>query len=339
MGPNEAIAQQEKTVDIHTAAEAGNIEAIKKLAAQGADLNAKGGQNRWPPIHYAAYNGHANAIKELAALGADIKAKSSFIHRTALHYAAEFGKTSTIRELVALGADVNATNGHGYTALHVAAKFGKTSTIRELVALGADINAKTRSGGTPLFSAASDWGRADTVKELISLGAHLPYTPPEIVSLMFRNGMLSRSDVLPASCPNLLNFHFEDARDDKNFAFLCKPTANQSMECQGQSSYKKADSLIPAFLRKLGHKKPKKMDKINNLKDKCNAKYLIICRFDDAATRNRISCENGKSYSLSSSVPSVNQSNRSLDNKKADDDSEAYGERPSNNSGGEDSLQ
>ena len=41
------------SVDIHEAAEAGNIEVVKQHLAAGADVNAKD-DNGWTPLHEAA---------------------------------------------------------------------------------------------------------------------------------------------------------------------------------------------------------------------------------------------------------------------------------------------
>ena len=41
------------SVDIHQAAEEGNIEAVKQAIAAGADVNAKS-YDEWTPLHFAA---------------------------------------------------------------------------------------------------------------------------------------------------------------------------------------------------------------------------------------------------------------------------------------------
>ena len=50
------------SVDIHQAAKAGNIEAVKQHLAAGADVNKR--DNGETPLHYAAIKGH----KEIAEL-------------------------------------------------------------------------------------------------------------------------------------------------------------------------------------------------------------------------------------------------------------------------------
>ena len=63
-------------VDIHKAAELGNIEVVKQHIAAGTDVNAK---DDWggTPLHYAAIEGRSEIVELLIAKGADVNAKSS----------------------------------------------------------------------------------------------------------------------------------------------------------------------------------------------------------------------------------------------------------------------
>ena len=51
------------SVDIHQAAEAGNIEVVKQHLADGVDVNAKD-EKGWTPLHFVAVGGN----KEIAEL-------------------------------------------------------------------------------------------------------------------------------------------------------------------------------------------------------------------------------------------------------------------------------
>ena len=70
---------------IHDAAHTGNIEAVKKHLASGADLNTKDSEGG-TPLHHAAWNGHKEVAELLIAEGADVNAKSE-IHETPLDWA------------------------------------------------------------------------------------------------------------------------------------------------------------------------------------------------------------------------------------------------------------
>ena len=62
------------SVDIHEAAKAGNIEAVKQAIADGADVNAKDFAGA-TPLHRAAQEGHNEIAELLIAKGADVNAK------------------------------------------------------------------------------------------------------------------------------------------------------------------------------------------------------------------------------------------------------------------------
>ena len=61
---------------IHDAAHTGNIEAVKKHLASGADLNTKDSEDG-TPLHHAAWQGYAHkeVTELLIAKGADVNAK------------------------------------------------------------------------------------------------------------------------------------------------------------------------------------------------------------------------------------------------------------------------
>ena len=60
-------------ISIHEAASSGNIEAVKKHLAAGADVNAKIGEET--PLHFAALFGRKEVVELLITKGADVNAK------------------------------------------------------------------------------------------------------------------------------------------------------------------------------------------------------------------------------------------------------------------------
>ncbi len=104
--PSTAAAQ---TVDIWTAAGAGNLEAIKDHVAAGADIDAKAPSIGLTPLMAAAITGHRDAAELLLAKGArpNIKNKEG---STALHMAAFFGHVEIVKALVDKEANVNVRN-------------------------------------------------------------------------------------------------------------------------------------------------------------------------------------------------------------------------------------
>ena len=62
-----------KEISIHDAAHTGNIEAVKKHLASGADLNTKDSEGG-TPLHHTAWNGHKEVAELLIAEGANVNA-------------------------------------------------------------------------------------------------------------------------------------------------------------------------------------------------------------------------------------------------------------------------
>ena len=95
-------------ISIHDAAIGGNIEAVKKHLAAGANVNAKDmfGET---PLYIAAGNSHKEIAELLIANGADVNAEDTAA-RTPLHAAAGRGHKETAELLIAKGANVNANN-------------------------------------------------------------------------------------------------------------------------------------------------------------------------------------------------------------------------------------
>ncbi|MBC8244510.1 MAG: ankyrin repeat domain-containing protein [Verrucomicrobia bacterium] len=156
-------------ISIWEAAMNGNIEAVKKAIADGADVNVKdklGGAS----LHYAANNGRKEIVELLIAEGADVNARDNY-KWTPLHDAALRGHKEIAELLIANGADVNAKDalrsGHidGWAPLHAAAGNGNKETAELLIAKGADVNAKMEDGDTPLDLAEDEPETADLLRK------------------------------------------------------------------------------------------------------------------------------------------------------------------------------
>jgi ankyrin repeat protein len=153
-----------------------SIDVIKKLAARGANLNArmtrKANLNNTrlneigaTPFMLAALTADAELMKTLAALGAD-PLLTNVEHSTPLMAAAglatrspgeDAGTESEVLEAVQvaldLGADINAVDNNGETAMHAAAYKNLTKVVKFLAAKGAKIdvwNTNDKFGWTPL---------------------------------------------------------------------------------------------------------------------------------------------------------------------------------------------
>jgi len=99
---------------------------------------------------YAAREGDIEAVKRLLAKGADVNAKDNW-GITALMWTAWPGHTEIVNLLISKGADVNAKDKNGRTALMEAAAGGHTEIVEMLMERGADVNSKDNYGITTLF--------------------------------------------------------------------------------------------------------------------------------------------------------------------------------------------
>ncbi|MBQ4493313.1 MAG: ankyrin repeat domain-containing protein [Elusimicrobiaceae bacterium] len=97
----------------------------------------------------AARAGNVNDIKNLIKQGADVNARNEYSH-TPLMHASFFGHLETCEVLIELGADVNAKDVQNTTALFFAED---ASIVDLLIKNKANINAQDTFGRTPLMFA------------------------------------------------------------------------------------------------------------------------------------------------------------------------------------------
>ena len=81
------------SVDIHQAANKGNIEAVKQHLAAGTDVDTRD-NNKWTPLHRAAMHGSKEIVELLIGNGADVDVKDRF-SKTPLDWAINFKHTET----------------------------------------------------------------------------------------------------------------------------------------------------------------------------------------------------------------------------------------------------
>ena len=72
--PTEPPTAKAPDINIHKAAQVGNIEAVKQHLAAGTDVNAKDKYGR-TTLHAAAVGGSKEVVELLIAKGADVNAK------------------------------------------------------------------------------------------------------------------------------------------------------------------------------------------------------------------------------------------------------------------------
>jgi hypothetical protein len=117
----------------------------------------------------SAQSGDVENVKALVENGADVNA-TDLIGTTALFRAAESGALESFRWLLDHGANPQAMTADGCTPLHSAAISGNTDIIRSLIGLRVDLNKATMAGRTALGLAVIH-RQVDAVKALLSAGA------------------------------------------------------------------------------------------------------------------------------------------------------------------------
>lgn len=110
----------------------GQLDAVKKLFARGAQVNKPG----WTPLHYACSGPDDGVIAWLLAHGAEINARSPN-GSTPLMMAARYGALDAPGVLLAGGADVQLRNEQGLQAVDFARAAGRDSWVKKLLALTA----------------------------------------------------------------------------------------------------------------------------------------------------------------------------------------------------------
>ncbi|MHC4808164.1 MAG: DUF6263 family protein, partial [Planctomycetota bacterium] len=134
--PRPRQQQKKPPKSIHHAVVEGDIDQVKLLISEGADVNAKERLMDWTPLHTAVSN-RRQAIAELfIAKGADVNAKEKR-GRTPLHLAVNTGQIDAVELLITKGADVNIMEGRGDNALSLAKKRGYTEIVDLLLKHGA----------------------------------------------------------------------------------------------------------------------------------------------------------------------------------------------------------
>jgi ankyrin repeat protein len=178
---------------LFAAAAKGDTATIAKLAARGADVNARDARGR-TPLHVAAFMKQRDAMRALAAAGADCNALendrydmvtiaavaddvptleaalalgnratnvTSRYDGTALIAAAHLGHVEVVQVLIKAGAPLDHVNNLGWTALIESIVLGDggrrhTATLAALVDAGANVNIPDRQGMTPLHLAQAN---------------------------------------------------------------------------------------------------------------------------------------------------------------------------------------
>jgi uncharacterized protein len=139
---------------LHVAAYRGHHDAMRALAAAGADPNALE-HDRYDIVTIAAVANDVPTLRVALALGASARNVTSRYDGTALIAAAHLGHAEVVRVLIRAEAPLDHVNNLGWTALIESIVLGDggprhTDTLVALVEAGANVNLPDRQGRTPL---------------------------------------------------------------------------------------------------------------------------------------------------------------------------------------------
>ncbi len=153
------------------AARRGDLEAVRLLLRDGADVNAAQGDGM-TALHWAAERGDEVLGEVLVYAGARMDAGTRIGHYTPLHLAARGAHASVVTLLLEAGSDPAArTTNSGASPLHLAAAASDPSVVSALIEWGADANAREAAWGqTPLVFAAAN-NRVAVIRALLQAGA------------------------------------------------------------------------------------------------------------------------------------------------------------------------
>jgi ankyrin repeat protein len=146
----------------------GDAQAVQKLLAAGADVNARTieDQFEWTPIDdtpllQAIKKAHEDVVDILLAAGADIHAVNSY-GQSPVYWAVRERLMRTVEALHARGADLARPDSSGWTPLHWAAADGFDDMIRFLLQAGVPKEPRNRNGHRPI-DVATLRGQADVI--------------------------------------------------------------------------------------------------------------------------------------------------------------------------------
>ncbi|QRD87548.1 ankyrin [Aspergillus flavus] len=152
------------------ASEEGNLEIVRTLLEQGADVTMAD-IDGWTPIYTASHNGHTEVARLLIENGSNVNTSESG-GCTPVNTACYQGHVETVKLLLKSGADIYTATNKGITPLYAASAGGHIEVVKLLLKWGADIDYANKYGDTPL-SASSSKGHPAVSKLLVETGADI----------------------------------------------------------------------------------------------------------------------------------------------------------------------
>lgn len=163
--------KQTRQIRLLQAVSRGQLEHVRTLLDQGADINVKEKKTGHTPLMSASFKRRKKLVQLLLDKGADVHARD-INGETALMAAAGKGNTAIVKMLLEKGADINTKNKQGQTPLLKVVEEENLDMLNFLLENAADINAKDNREDTALIIAL-DKHKLAAAKLLIDKGANI----------------------------------------------------------------------------------------------------------------------------------------------------------------------
>src|SRR5262245_18596526 len=135
------LAAAAASLDVFEAAALGRTEQLEELLRADAELARAWSPDGFTALHYAAFFGTPEAVRALAAAGADLEAPSEnqelAPEARPLHSAVAAGRMDNAEALLEAGANPNAKQHSGFTPLMEAEQRGDFDVAELLIRYGA----------------------------------------------------------------------------------------------------------------------------------------------------------------------------------------------------------
>ena len=159
----------------------GDIQAVRSLLQQKADVNAAQGDGM-TALHWAVYKDDLETAQLLLQAGANVNVTTRINALTPLIMASKNGDAALIAALLKSGADSNTATTDGMTPLMAAAASGHVDAAALLLDQGANVNAKEASHGQTALMFAAAENRGAMISLLAARGAD-PKVATSVVKL------------------------------------------------------------------------------------------------------------------------------------------------------------
>ncbi|MEM9569659.1 MAG: ankyrin repeat domain-containing protein, partial [Bacteroidota bacterium] len=203
----------------------GDLDCVKFLCQQGADIHARDEQG-YTAMLYSALSGHLDCVEFLLQQGAKMNTKDKY-KNTALLLSTYQGHLNCVKFLVQKGADINIRNTQRDTALLVSVYRGYVDCVKYLVQQGANIALKGGEDKTAL-----EWAEARGQEAIVNFLSNLPKKeqPNRDVLQQWFEGAKAGNTKLLAALYNNYNINI-DSRNESNYTALLLSAKEGQLDC------------------------------------------------------------------------------------------------------------